>query len=73
MRAQYVVVEIMASDRTRVSTAGRTSEVPLIEDTADSTTDLTAGGVWSRCTSEKKNSAMETLFVECVEGNPYSK
>lgn len=34
----------------------------------------TATGVFAnRCMTVKKNSAMETLFVECVEGNPYSK
>lgn len=26
-----------------------------------------------RCTWAKKMRAMETLFVACVEGNPYSK
>lgn len=31
------------------------------------------GTVAKRWTSAKKNRAIETLFVECVEGNPYSR
>ena len=72
----YVFSEIRPSTRSVTSADGRTpGAVPFTDAMTESIVDFVAAeaGMYARWRRVYRNHAIETLFVECVDGKPYSR